>query len=482
MEGTELNDQLYAVLGLIHSKWKPMANRFKDYAAVPKPNGYRSLHTTVIGLSPKSLNQPTEVQIRTRKMHEEAENGIASHWLYESNKKSLASLTKDSLQDVLINTKDFSKQNYINWLEALSKTQNEIPDDKELVEALKLDVFNDRIFVFTPTGTVKDLPAGSTPVDFAYAVHSDIGNRCQLAKANGVVVPLNYELKNGEVVEIVTNNKTVPKPHWLSFVKSAGARNKIRAYLRSLDKERSFREGKELINKILIRKNKPLLDEDLSLLREYGGSKLTLRKRIALVEEIGNGSVLATVVLKKVFGEDEEVVVINKADSIIAALKSKLILPRRKAGQATNDDEIFIAGARGVPYRFANCCKPGKNKPILAYVTRGHAVSIHLQNCKVLRDADQRRIVSASWGKEKDARKFPVKVTLRAKNRTGLIRDITEVINQANVNILDFGTAKKLDKDIERDLVLEISDNEQFLGVLERLQRIRDVFDVARSN
>ena len=188
-EGKEQTDHLYAVLGAIHSKWKPVGNRFKDYVAVPKPNGYRSLHTAVIGLSPHS-SQATEIQIRSQKMHEEAEYGIASHWIYEDLKKTLGNLSRESLEDILESSHDTVFGKYVSWLDALSKLQRDFRSGSEFMEALKLDVFNDRIFVLTPSGEVKDLPLGATPVDFAYAIHTDVGHRCLLAKVNSLVVPL----------------------------------------------------------------------------------------------------------------------------------------------------------------------------------------------------------------------------------------------------------------------------------------------------
>ncbi len=477
-KGKEIYDNLYSVLGLIHSKWKPLANRFKDYAAVPKPNGYQSLHTAVLGISPKSFYQPTEIQIRSKRMHEEAENGVASHWIYKENKKNINLLAKDKLEQVLGSS--IKNNHYLDWIQALSKIQNNLKEH-QLVEALKLDVFSDSIFVFTPDGAVKDLPKGSTPIDFAYAVHTDLGNHCQLAKVNGAVVSLHYELKNGEFVEIVVNNKSFPKAHWLSLVKTSLARNKIRSYLKSLDKHTSLNDGKEIINKALVRLGKPLLDEDFSLFKEYEGKKLSFKERVALVEGVGSGTLLLNNILKKLAGFELKPVVAPTSTFFTATqLKGKIILPRKKVNTLKQQEDVFIAGEEGVPYRFAKCCKPTLTQPIVAYITRGSAVTIHVRDCKVLKDSNQSRVLEASWGRAVDKKKYPVKLSLRAKNRVGLVRDIAEAIAKVHVNILDFGMVKYIDKDISREMTLELTDNEQYQQILESLQRIRNVYEVGK--
>lgn len=476
-DGVEQTDHLYAVLGLLHSKWKPVANRFKDYVAVPKSNGYQSLHTAVVGLSPLS-SQATEIQIRSQRMHDEAEFGIASHWVYEDIKKSLKTTDKAVLGSALKNPGDKVFGKYVSWLEALSTLQKDLGSGSEFMEALKLDVFNDRIFILTPNGEVKDLPLGATPVDFAYAIHTDVGHRCLLAKVNGAVVPLDYKLVSGQVVEIISGNKPNPKLHWLSFVKTTGARTKIKSYFRGLDKERSYREGKEIINKLLLRVRKPLLDDELTLFKEYGGKKIPLKDRITMVEEVGNGSVLATAVLKKALGGGVSLRGIrkkNKSEDL-----TDMILPRTLKSAGGDGDGLHIAGQTGLPHKFAQCCKPVQGYPIVAYVTRGYAVSIHSANCKVLSDADQRRIVDASWSRENDLRRYPVKLQLKMNDRIGLIRDIAEAVSSFDVNIVDFGSERVKGKDIYRDMVIEVTDNGQFIGVIEKLRRIRNVLAVEK--
>jgi GTP pyrophosphokinase len=476
-DGREQSEHLYAVLGLIHSKWKPLANRFKDYVAVPKPNGYQSLHTAVVGLSPLS-SQATEIQIRSRKMHDEAEFGIASHWVYEDLKKVLGTVNRKNLDEIMQDPRNTVFGKYVTWLDALSKLQRDVHTGTEFMEALKLDIFNDRIFVMTPGGEVKDMPLGATPVDFAYAVHTDVGHKCMLAKVNGAVVPLDYKMKSGEVIEIITGNKPHPKLHWLSFVKTAGARTKIKGYFKGLDKERSFREGKEIINKYLLRMQKPLLDDELSILREYGGQRLPLKERELLVEEIGSGSVLVQTVLRKIFGK--AVPSTSVANIAEKEALGGLIVPKTKRLKVVEKNCVYIAGETGVPYKFAQCCKPMNGQPIVAYVTRGNAVTVHQSNCKLLKEADQERIIAADWNLERDMRRYPVKVALKMHDRIGLIRDIAEAIASFNVNIIDFGAERVEEKDIIREMIIEVTDNEQYQGIVEKLRRVRNVFDVIK--
>jgi len=474
-DGKEQFDHLYATLGLIHNKWKPLVNRFKDYVAVPKANGYQSLHTAVVGLAPLS-SQATEIQIRSQKMHDEAEFGVASHWIYEDLKKVLGKVNREHLEEVMRDPKNTVFGKYVSWIDALSKMQRDVRNGSEFMEVLKLDVFNDRIFVLTPGGEVKDLPFGATPVDFAYAVHTDIGHRCILAKVNGTVAPLNYKLKSGDVVEIITDNKSHPNLHWLSFVTTAAAKAKIKAYFRGLDQERSFREGKEIINKYMAMMKKPLLDDELSIFREYDGKRLSFKERQQLVEEIGSGSVLVKTVLRKLFGR----VSTSPVSAIENPLLSRTILPKSVKVKASENDGVFIAGEKGVPYKFAQCCRPVKGQPIVAYVTRGNSVTIHLATCKVLRDVDQQRIIAASWDIERDLRRFPVKVMLRMRDRNGLIRDIVESISAFGVNIIEFGIEQVQGAEIVRELTIEVSDNDQFQNMLEKLRRVRDIYDVSR--
>ncbi|MEZ4087817.1 MAG: RelA/SpoT family protein [Candidatus Gracilibacteria bacterium] len=462
-QGHEMTDHIYTILGLIHSKWKPLGYRFKDYIAIPKPNGYQSLHTAIVGLSASS--QPTEIQIRSKKMHEEAEYGIASHWIYDEGKKKKGA------------KKDDKGPERMEWVEALSAIQSDTQND-DLIHHLKLDVFSDRIFVMTPTGEVKDLPKGSTPVDFAYSIHSDIGHRCKLAKVNDMVVSLDYELKNGETVEIMLGKKFDPKPLWLSFVKTQGAKSKIRAYFRSLDKESIVRKGKELINEELSKLGKPHLDENLRIFKEYNGRRLPLREREGLIEEVGNGSVDAIALIKNIFGEE---IRSKRRHASVKRVKKGADLPK-KSGGSHESDQICIAGESDLPYRIGHCCNPKKGMPIVGYVTRGHTITIHLQQCKLLRTAKSERVLEATWGKGQKLQRYSVKLRLKAQDRVGLLRDIADVITKMNINIQSFSESESNENEIERELVVDITNDSQLEKLMDRLEQVRNVDMVTRED
>lgn len=479
--GHELNDQLYAVLGLIHgnSEWKPLPHRFKDYVAVPKYNGYQSLHTAVLGLS-SSSTQPTEIQIRSQRMHDEAEYGVASHWIYKDVKTVKESSLPNRFSVAHMAAQDSSSRNYVQWIASLAKIQKDFGSGEDFFDALKTDYFTDRIFVMTPNGEVKDLPQGSTPVDFAYSIHSDVGHCCQLAKVNGKVVSLDYELQNGEMVEIVTAKSPQPKSLWLSFVKTPGAKAKIRAYFRSSDKERIFREGKELLNQHLSRMGKPLLDEDLSIFRYYNGRRLPVKDRVGLVEEVGNGSVLPTPVLRKAFGgrpHEERMAYRNEK---IRALKFRI--PKKKRSASSSHSAVFIDGMDGLPHRFANCCMPKVGQPIVGYITRNHAVTIHLERCRHLRKAREERILDAKWAGHIHDKRYSVKLEFELKDRVGLIRDIADVISSMNINILSFSQKENDRAKIFREAVVEVSSNDELVRLVQQLERVRNVMKIRRTD
>jgi len=306
-DGKEDLSNLYKLIGHIHNKWKPLPGRFKDYVGFPKPNGYKSLHTTIIGIAPYSLKEPVEIQIRTERMHEEAEYGIASHWLYKESKGSSAEIKQKA---------------QIDWIKSLA--------DLDAVNSLKFDLFQDRIFVFTPKGEVKDLPKGATPIDFAYSVHTDLGNKCVMAKIQGSIVPLNYKLNNGEVVEIITKVNSSPKLEWLSIVKTQSARNKIKSFF------------------------------------------------------------------KDVF-EKEEPKEIKKKKNVPKKLPRKIYSAQFVKQPADLYKRVIVGGEKGLPVKFAKCCKPEFDVPISGYITRGSAVSIHRKDCKVYKTSYSKRHINAKW-------------------------------------------------------------------------------------
>ena len=416
-------DHLYAVLGLIHSEWKPISSRFKDYVAVPKPNGYRSLHTVVLGMGPKGFDKPVEIQIRDEKMHREGEYGIASHWLYKTKRSS-------SLEELNC---------HVDWIRGLEQVHEFFgSESSDVMKEVELDIFKDRIFVLTPRGEVKDLPVGSIPLDFAYAVHTEVGNHCLFAKVNGVVVPLDYQLKNGDVVEIILRNDVVPKLKWLSMVKSGFAKNKIKIWFSGLNKGKDLKSGRSLINVELVRLNKPPLDQNYSLLKKIDDANLTLSQREALLEEVGRGGKLASEIVKKIYPYEKILpigVSMTKVEKNPVKTKAKvpLSLP---LGQ-----QVVVGGHTGFPAKIAACCKPAVGQQIMGYVnSRGKRISIHRLNCPIVDTLNHEKVIFAEWkGHEvvPSAAGFQVGIDLEVLSRVGLIHDISAVIGKMKINILD---------------------------------------------
>ncbi len=365
--GEEKVTKLYELIGNIHNKWKPVPGRFKDYIGFPKPNGYKSLHTTVVGIAPHSFKEPVEIQIRSSNMHEEAEFGVASHWLYKESKG----------KNNLIKAQ-------VEWIKNLAK----LTQENEVINEIKVDIFQDRIFVFTPGGDVKDLPADSTPIDFAYSVHTDVGNKCIMAKVNSKIVPLDHKLNNGDVVEILTRSNGKPKLEWLGFVQTAGAKAKIKSYFNQFESDEYFKKGKELVNKKLEEINKPILDPKLKILKNYGGQTLNFKKREELIKLVGSGTLLASQLIWKVYEYNK-----------VSPKKKRPIKGRSKkaAAPVELENRIIVGNARGLPVRLAKCCKPKYGHSIKAFITRGNSLSIHKHDCKILDKSDSIRHLSAGW-------------------------------------------------------------------------------------
>lgn len=463
-------DHLYAVLGLIHSEWKPISSRFKDYVAVPKPNGYRSLHTVVLGMGPKGFDKPVEIQIRDEKMHREAEYGIASHWLYKTKRSS-------SVEDL---------NRHVDWLRGLEQIHEFFgSESSDAMKEVEIDIFKDRIFVLTPRGEVKDLPVGSIPLDFAYAVHTDVGNHCISAKVNGVIVPLDYQLQNGDVVEIVLRNDAIPKVKWLSMVKSGFAKNKIKAWLSGQHKDKNLKNGRELLNIQLERLNKSPLDQNYSLLKDFGDANLTLGQREALLEEIGRGVKFATDVVKKIYPYEkilpEGMSAVKSAESALSSKKKV-----KTTSVLTLEQQVVVGGQTGFPTKIAACCKPEIGQPIMGYVnSRGKRISIHKLNCPVVDTLNREKIIFAEWkGHEVVPSNggFRVGIKLEVFSRVGLIQDIAAVMSKMKINILDIMIKRGNDKLHHDYFLLDMRDFDQFDDLLNHLEDIEGVVKVVRAD
>ncbi|MDQ6885049.1 MAG: bifunctional (p)ppGpp synthetase/guanosine-3',5'-bis(diphosphate) 3'-pyrophosphohydrolase [Candidatus Dormibacteraeota bacterium] len=439
----------YGALGVIHSLWKPIPGRFKDYIAMPKSNGYQSLHTTVVSHS----GEPMEIQIRTHEMHRTAEWGVAAHWTYKEGGK------EDRKQD----------QRFA-WLRQLMDWQKEVLDAEMFVDAVKVDVFRDEVFVFTPKGDVLALPSGATAVDFAYRIHTEVGHRCIGAKANSRMVPLDYQLENGDIVEVLTSKGPHgPSRDWLAFVKTAGASQKIRAWFKKERREENVTKGKELLDKEFRRIQQRALasigDERLlELAKEF--RFMTLDDFYAA---IGYGDVSQHSVLLKYLAASQPEV--GTAEFPLIPL-----VPQFKP-----TGEIVVKGERGVHTQIAQCCKPVPGDPITGYITRGKGISVHRASCKnVVNVIVNERLVDVDWDTG-GRQQYPVAIKIEAWDRTGLLRDIATVIAENKINLTGAEVQVYDDKTAIISTTVEISSLTQLSRLMERLETIKDVHTVARE-
>ncbi len=349
---------------------------------------------------------------------------------------------------------------------------------------MEIDLFRDRIFVLTPKGEVKDLPVGSISLDFAYMIHTDVGNKCIMAKVNGSVVPLDYELKNNDVVEIITRRDASPKLRWLSMVKTSIAKSKIKSYFSTFNKERNVKEGRKLLNAQLERIGKPALDQNYSVLKNYRGNRLTLSERESLVEEVGNGAKLASDIVRKLYPyedvmNDGDVVRRSKTESRrgkeFVSLSEKFIL----------ENQVLVGGESGLPLKIAACCKPKLRDPIVGYVTRGNRITIHQTGCRLLESLDQERIVFADWkgaASDNSEKKYLVGIRIDAVCRVGLMSDITSIISDLGLNIRDVVVNRARNGLSEEYFLVEFDDLNKFDRLFDKLEGVKGMLKVAKSN
>jgi GTP pyrophosphokinase len=434
----------YAALGVIHTHWRPIPQEFDDYIAAPKDNFYQSLHTAVI----YDDGKPLEVQIRTMEMHQNAEYGIAAHWRYKER-----------------GPKDELYEQRINWLRKLMEWRQEIEDAQEFVEGMKSDVFQDRVYVFTPRGDIIDLPAGSTPIDFAYHVHTEIGNRCRGAKVNGKLVTLDYTLKTGDQVEILTAKQGGPSRDWLNpslgLVKTQRARSKIRAWFKKQDREQNLTQGKAMFEKELRRLG--IADVDVEKLAQ----DFDFKNAEDLYVAIGCGDIGLGRVINRISDENA------KKDPFIFTLHQ----PKETKPSGNG---VTVLGLKGLLTTFARCCNPAPGDEIVGYITRGRGATIHRQDCpNVLRLKERERIVKVTWGEPHQT--YPVHVLVKAYDRQGLMNDISMIISNEEVNLVDIDL-KVTHNLASIHMVLEISDINQLSRVLTRIENLPNVLEAHRTN
>lgn len=456
--------KLYAALGLLHSRWRPIASRFKDFIAVPKPNGYRSLHTTVMGLSYGDITYPVEVQIRSSAMHEEAEYGVASHWLYKDTgrKRGWGML-----------------RSHVEWLQNLAILHSDLKDDEKVLENFKLDLFGDRIYVLTPKGDVKELPKGATPLDFAYVVHTDIGHKCVLSKVNGKPVSLDSVLDNGDTVEIVTRKDSAPKLEWLAIVKTSQAKVRIKNWFAAQDEGKNIRRGRDQLNAQLKRFGKPLLTPQLNVLKDFAGQHLDFQEREKILEEIGRGSQLASNAIRKIYTANElfaeRVTVRAKKDKISVA-------------SVNIEDKVLFGGVSGLKVKIAKCCCPSVGDEIIGYVSViASAATVHKKDCPKLKKLNPKRFIPASFnGEAMRVHKGISRVGIRvsAKNRVGLLRDIGSAVASNDVNIFSYSDPGISGEGMHLiiDMIVDVVELEQLEKVLDSIERVDGVETVTKAN
>lgn len=451
----------YAVLGIVHTLWKPIPGRFKDYIAMPKPNMYQSLHSTVIGPG----GQPFEIQIRTWEMHATAEYGIAAHWKYKEG------ITKED---------DFDKK--LHWLRDILEWQNDTRDAKEFMDGLKIDLFTDEVFIFTPKGAVIDLPVDSTPIDFAYRIHTDIGNRCIGAKVNGKMVPLDYKLKTGEIVEVLTTSADRgPSRDWLKIVKSAQARTKIMQWFKKQKREENIAKGKEMFEKEIKRQgfsyNELVKQEWMDAIVK----KLNLQHMEDLYSSMGYGGVSVSQVISRLKEEYAKTVKPESNDwRILEKASTEAKIEKKKKDSSTG---VVVKGISNVLVRFSKCCNPVPGDEIIGYVTKGRGVSIHRKDClniiEQLRQNDE-RMIEVSWSKERYV-DYQAEVQIEANDRYGLLSEISNIITVSKTTVKAINARTAKDNRAFISLTLQINDTEQLEKVMKDFKKVAGVIDVYRT-
>lgn len=448
----------YSVLGLVHDIFKPIPGRFKDYVAMPKPNMYQSLHTTLMSRQ----GMPFEVQIRTWEMHRVAEFGIAAHWRYKEGGGAPTDL-----------------DNKLAWLRQLLEWQKEMSDANEFMETLKIDLFTDEVFVFTPKGEVIDLPLGSTPVDFAYSIHSAVGNKMIGAKVNNRIVPLGYELKNGDIVEILTSSSSRgPSRDWLKIVKSSQARNKINQWFKRERKEENIERGKEIVERELKKQgfeHSQLFRDDWVdiALKRYNFNKLD-----DAYAAIGFGSISANKIisrLKEEYRKIEEKSITKNEDH---GRKKRV----RETREPVPESGIVVKGIKNCLVRLSRCCNPVPGDGIIGYITRGRGVSVHRRDCpnvkSLLKDTD--RLIDVEWYSAGNVA-YTADMTLLANDRTGLLMEITNRIGEYSIPLKSVNARTSRDQAAIINLSVEITDTEQLNSLIKDLRKIGGVFEVTRN-
>ena len=444
----------YTVLGTIHTKWKPLPGRFKDYIAMPKPNRYQSLHTTVV----TRFGAPCEIQIRTFEMNRIAEYGVAAHWKYKEGKA---------------NNPATDTEEKLGWLRSILDEQKDINDSHAFMDTVKMNIFTDEVFVFTPKGDVFNLPEGSTVVDFAYNIHSAIGNKCVGAKVNNKIVPLNTQVKTGDIVEILTsNNAKGPSRDWLNFVRTASAKNKIRGFFKKEQKDENIKRGKEMLEKEAKRRGYVFSElVEVPNVQKYFSKKYSLSSVDDLYNAVGYGAFTTNQILIKLIDLFNQEMKVNEKE-----ISTEPTLHRKSSGG------VVINGYDDFLVRLSHCCNPVPGDKIVGYVSRGRGVSVHCADCPNVKNMEKERLIPASWDMAINAT-FTAAIKILADNKSGVLNDVSYTTMKQNIEIS--GANVRTDKASSTGtilLIVEVHSLEELDQLMKKLKSIEGVIDVSRAS
>ncbi|MEK6539455.1 MAG: bifunctional (p)ppGpp synthetase/guanosine-3',5'-bis(diphosphate) 3'-pyrophosphohydrolase [Deltaproteobacteria bacterium] len=443
--------ECYEVLGIIHSTWKPIPGRFKDYIAIPKPNMYQSLHTSVIG----PYGERMEIQIRTHEMHKVSEEGIAAHWKYKEGK---AMLEKDD--------------KLFTWLRQMLEWQKDTRDAREFMDTVRMDLFSEEVFVFTPKGAVKELPKGATPVDFAYAVHTDVGHRCSAAKVNGKLVPLKYQLRHGDIVEIITSPNHNPSKDWLKFVVTSRARARIRQWIKTEERQKSIALGKDICDKDFKRH-----DVDFYKMLKSGELDRIAREEMGLtgvdnaLASIGYGKLSSHQLLGKLLPPEKLQPHTEQEMSAFKRVLQRFKKPVKEAVLVKGIDDVLIS--------FARCCNPLQGDDIVGFISRGKGVAVHVKGCPSVRYSDPERIIDVAWDKGTKTTR-PVKLRVICHDEKGLLVNMSSVITGQEANITNATITTTPDKKAVCTFEIEVNDLSHLMNIINGLKKVKRVVKVER--
>ena len=442
----------YAVLGLVHSQWRPVHGRFKDYISMPKANGYQSLLTTVIGPEGERI----EIQIRTEDMHRQAEHGVAAHWLYKEKGR--------------VNSKDLEQ---FSWLREIFERQGDETDSREFMHALKMDLFKDEVYVYTPAGDVKELPEGATPLDFAFLIHTKVGQHCAGAKVNGRLMPLSTELKNGDIVEIVTDPARNPNRDWLKLVKTAKARSRIHRYLRTEERARAVTLGRDMLEKegrkASLNVAKALKEGHLALVAQ----EMNFESVDDLIAAVGYAHLTPRKILNRLYA----VLHPNEAAPVAPATPS-VKESREEAVRKT--EGVGISGVDGVLMRFDKCCNPVPGDPIIGYISRGMGVSVHCADCPNVANMEPERLISVHWDGAEE-KPYEAGIFIIAKNVQGVLAEVAQILSKNNVNITGLSMDNLVDGRAKLRFTVEVRDATQLYQLIEAIRALPSILEVVRD-